>query len=181
MTHEECVTALIRTEVNSYKQLPVMVYQLQTKYRDEARPRAGLIRTREFTMKDAYSFHTDQADLEAYYVRAHEAYERIFKRIGLDNVLSIESNSGMMGGKISHEFMAICDCGEDTLFVSPDKSYRANREIATAAWTFDKEDPLPLEKVATPGSKTIEEVANFLNVEAQNTGKAVFYCDAATG
>ena len=105
MTHEECVTALVRSEVNSYKQLPVMLYQIQTKYRDEARPRAGLIRTREFTMKDAYSFHTDQADLEAYYVRAHEAYERIFKRLGLDNVLSIESNSGMMGGKVSHEFM----------------------------------------------------------------------------
>ena len=127
MTHEECVTALIRTEINSYKQLPVMVYQLQTKYRDEARPRAGLIRTREFTMKDAYSFHTDQADLEEYYKRAHEAYERIFKRIGLDNVLSIESNSGMMGGKVSHEVMAVCECGDDTIFVSQDKKYRANR------------------------------------------------------
>ena len=181
MTHEECVTALVRTEVNSYKQLPVMLYQIQTKYRDEARPRAGLIRTREFTMKDAYSFHTDQADLEKYYVRAHEAYERIFKRIGLDNVLSIESNSGMMGGKVSHEFMAVCDCGEDTLFVSPDKSYRANREIATAAWKFEKSAPLPLEKVLTPGCKTIEEVANFLHVEAKDTGKAVFYSDAATG
>ena len=181
MTHEECVTALVRTEVNSYKQLPVMLYQIQTKYRDEARPRAGLIRTREFTMKDAYSFHTDQADLEKYYVRAHEAYERIFKRIGLNNVLSIESNSGMMGGKVSHEFMAVCDCGEDTLFVSPDKSYRANREIATAAWKFEKQPALPLEKVATPGCKTIEEVATFLGVEAKDTGKAVFYCDAATG
>lgn len=181
MTHEECVTALVRTEVNSYKQLPVMLYQIQTKYRDEARPRAGLIRTREFTMKDAYSFHTDQADLEKYYVRAHEAYERIFKRIGLDNVLSIESNSGMMGGKVSHEFMAICDCGEDTIFVSPDKSYRANREIATAAWKFEKSSPLPLEKVATPGCKTIEEVAAFLGVGAEDTGKAVFYCDGATG
>ena len=181
MTHEECVTALVRTEVNSYKQLPVMLYQIQTKYRDEARPRAGLIRTREFTMKDAYSFHTDQADLEKYYVRAHEAYERIFKRIGLDNVLSIESNSGMMGGKVSHEFMAICDCGEDTIFVSPDKSYRANREIATAAWKFEKSSPLPLEKVATPGCKTIEEVAAFLGVRAEDTGKAVFYCDGATG
>ena len=181
MTHEECVTAVVRTEVNSYKQLPVMLYQIQTKYRDEARPRAGLIRTREFTMKDAYSFHTDQADLEKYYVRAHEAYERIFKRIGLDNVLSIESNSGMMGGKVSHEFMAVCDCGEDTLFVSPDKSYRANREIATAAWKFEKSAPLPLEKVLTPGCKTIEEVANFLHVEAKDTGKAVFYSDAATG
>ncbi len=181
MTHEECVTALIRTEVNSYKQLPVMVYQLQTKYRDEARPRAGLIRTREFTMKDAYSFHTDQADLEAYYVRAHEAYERIFKRLGLDNVLSIESNSGMMGGKVSHEFMAICDCGEDTIFVSPDRKYRANKEIATAAWKFEKSEALPLEEVATPGRKTIEEVAEFLGVKAENTGKAVFYQNARTG
>ena len=181
MTHEECVTALIRTEINSYKQLPVMVYQIQTKYRDEARPRAGLIRTREFTMKDAYSFHVDQADLEKYYVRAHEAYERIFRRIGLDNVVSIESNSGMMGGKVSHEFMAICECGEDTIFVSPDRQYRANREIATAAWKFEKTSPLPLEKVATPGSKTIEEVANFLQVSAENTGKAVFYQNAFTG
>ena len=181
MTHEECVTALIRTEINSYKQLPVMVYQLQTKYRDEARPRAGLIRTREFTMKDAYSFHTDQADLEAYYKRAHEAYERIFKRLGLDNVLSIESNSGMMGGKVSHEFMAICECGEDTIFVSPDKKYRANKEIATAAWKFEKSAALPLEEVATPGKKTIEEVAEFLGVKAENTGKAVFYQNARTG
>ncbi len=181
MTHEECVTALIRTEVNSYKQLPVMVYQIQTKYRDEARPRAGLIRTREFTMKDAYSFHTDQADLEAYYVRAHEAYERIFRRIGLDNVLSIESNSGMMGGKVSHEFMAISECGEDTIFVSPDRKYRANREIAVADWKFVKEEAKELEKVATPDCKTIEEVANFLNVKAENTGKAVFYQDARTG
>ena len=181
MTHEECVTALIRTEVNSYKQLPVMVYQIQTKYRDEARPRAGLIRTREFTMKDAYSFHTDQADLEAYYMRAHEAYERIFRRIGLDNVLSIESNSGMMGGKVSHEFMAISDCGEDTIFVSPDRKYRANREIAVADWKFVKEEAKELEKVATPDCKTIEEVAGFLKVSAENTGKAVFYQDARSG
>ncbi len=181
MTHEECITALVRTEVNSYKQLPVMLYQIQTKYGDEARPRAGLIRTREFTMKDAYSFHTDQADLEAYYKRAHEAYERIFRRIGLDNVLSIESNSGMMGGKVSHEFMAICDCGEDTIFASPDRTYRANREIAVAAWKFDKGEALPLEKVATPECKTIEEVANFLHVDAAQTGKAVFYQNAQTG
>ena len=181
MTHEECVTALVRTEVNSYKQLPVMLYQLQTKYRDEARPRAGLIRTREFTMKDAYSFHADQQDLEHYYQRAHEAYERIFRRIGLDNVLSIESNSGMMGGKVSHEFMAICDCGEDTIFASPDRRYRANREIATAAWKFEKKPALPLEKVSTPGCKTIEEVAGFLGVTPENTGKAVFYQNAVTG
>ena len=181
MTHEECITALVRTEINSYKQLPVMLYQIQTKYRDEARPRAGLIRTREFTMKDAYSFHTSQEDLEAYYLRAHEAYERIFRRIGLLNVLSIESNSGMMGGKVSHEFMAVSDCGEDTIFVSPDRKYRANREIAVADWKFEKSPARELEKVATPDCKTIEEVAAFLNVKAENTGKAVFYQDARTG
>lgn len=181
MTHEEAVVQLVRTEVSSYKQLPVMLYQLQTKYRDEARPRAGMIRVREFTMKDAYSFHVSQEDLEAYYVRAHEAYERIFRRLGMKNVLSIESNSGMMGGKVSHEFMAICDCGEDTIITSPDYRYRANREIATAAWKFEKSAPLPLEKVHTPGTKTIEEVAAFLGVKPENTGKAVFYQNVQTG
>ena len=181
MTHEEGICHLLRTEVNSYKQLPVMLYQIQTKYRDEARPRAGLIRVREFTMKDAYSFHTSQEDLEQYYYRCHEAYERIFRRVGMNNVLSIQANSGMMGGKVSHEFMAICDCGEDTVITNPDRSYRANREIAVAAWKFEKDAPLPLEKVNTPGTKTIEEVANFLNVKAEKTGKAVFYQDARTG
>jgi prolyl-tRNA synthetase len=181
MTHEEGIVHLVRTEVNSYKQLPVMLYQIQTKYRDEARPRAGLIRVREFTMKDAYSFHVSQADLEAYYRRCHEAYERIFRRLGMKNVLSIEANSGMMGGKVSHEFMAICECGEDTVITNSDFSYRANREIATAAWKFEKTTPLPLEKVATPGKKTIEEVADFLGVEPKNTGKAVFYENAHTG
>lgn len=181
MTHEEGITHLVRTEVNSYKQLPVMLYQIQTKYRDEARPRAGLIRVREFTMKDAYSFHADQADLEQYYVRCHEAYVRIFRRLGMNNVLSIEANSGMMGGKVSHEFMAICDCGEDTVITNADNSYRANREIAVAAWKFDKGEPLPLEKVHTPGTKTIEEVAGFLGVKAENTGKAVFYQDTRNG
>lgn len=181
MTHEEAIVHLVRTELNSYKQLPVMLYQIQTKYRDEARPRAGLIRTREFTMKDAYSFHTDQADLERCYARCHEAYERIFRRVGMKNVLSIESNSGMMGGKVSHEFMAICDCGEDTVITNADYSYRANREIAVAAWKFEKGEPLPLEKVHTPGMKTIEDVAGFLGVKPENTGKAVFYQDAHTG
>ena len=181
MTHEEAIVHLVRSEVSSYKQLPVMLYQIQTKYRDEARPRAGLIRVREFTMKDAYSFHTDQADLERYYARCHEAYERIFRRIGMKNVLSIQANSGMMGGKVSHEFMAICDCGEDTVITNDDHSYRANREIAVAAWTFDKGVPLPLEKVHTPGRKTIEEVAEFLGVGPENTGKAVFYQNVRTG
>ena len=177
MTHEEAVVHLVRTEVTSYKQLPIMAYQLQTKYRDEARPRAGLIRVREFTMKDAYSFHTSQEDLEKYYERAHEAYERIYKRVGMKHVVSIKSNSGMMGGNVSHEFMSIADCGEDTIFLSPDmKSYKANREIAVSALKFEKTEPeKQLEKVHTPGQKTIEEVAKFLGVKAENTGKAVFY------
>jgi len=181
MTHEEAVCHLVRTELSSYKQLPAMVYQIQTKYRDEARPRAGLIRVREFTMKDAYSFHISQECLEEYYERAHQAYVNIFRRVGMNDVLSIESNSGMMGGKVSHEFMAVSENGEDTIFVSPDGTYRANREIATAAWKFEKEPALGLEKVHTPNAKTIEEVAAFLGVEDKNTGKAVFYQNDLSG
>jgi len=181
MTHEEAVCHLMRTELSSYKQLPSMVYQIQTKYRDEARPRAGLIRVREFTMKDAYSFHISQECLDEYYEKAHQAYVNIFRRVGMNDVLSIESNSGMMGGKISHEFMAVSENGEDTIFVSPDGTYRANREIATAAWKFQKEAALELEKVHTPNAKTIEEVAGFLGVEAENTGKAVFYQNDVNG
>ena len=177
MTHEEAMVHLVRGEVSSYKQLPVMLYQLQTKYRDEARPRGGLIRVREFTMKDAYSFHTSQECLEEYYKKAHAAYERIFKRIGMNNVVSIEADSGMMGGKISHEFMAVSEFGEDTIFISPDGTYKANREVATSSIKFEKGEELPLEKVHTPGHKTIEEVASFLDKQPENTGKAVFYVD----
>lgn len=179
MTHEEAVVHLARTEVSSYKQLPVMLYQLQTKYRDEARPRGGLIRVREFTMKDAYSFHASTEDLQAYYETVHEAYVRIFARIGLPNVVSIQSDAGMMGGAVSHEFMAIAPCGEDTIFMSPDGSYRANRDIATAALTFDSAAPESLEKVHTPAQKTIEEVAAYLGVTPCQTGKAVFYVTPA--
>ena len=180
MTHEEAIVHLVRSEVNSYKQLPVMAYQIQTKYRDEARPRAGLIRVREFTMKDAYSFHTSQECLEKYYQRVHDAYVRIYARVGLKNVVSIRANSGMMGGSISHEFMSVADCGEDTIFLSPDGvSYKANREIAVSGLKFEKTEPeLPLEKVETPHMKTIEDVAGFLNVKPEQTGKAVFYSTA---
>jgi prolyl-tRNA synthetase len=177
MTHEEAVVHLIRTEVNSYKQLPFMVYQLQRKYRDEARPRAGLIRVREFTMKDGYSFHETQECLDDYYYRVHQAYENIFSRVGLNDTISIKSDSGMMGGAVSHEFMALSESGEDTLFISPDGQYKANREIATASWKFEIEEEKELEKVHTPGTKTIDEVADYLGVESKNTGKAVFYSD----
>jgi prolyl-tRNA synthetase len=177
MTHEEAVVQFARTELVSYKQLPAMVYQIQTKYRDEARPRAGLIRVREFTMKDGYSFHTSQACLENYYQRCHEAYVRIFRRLGLRECLSILSDSGMMGGAVSHEFMAIADCGEDTIFASPDGAYRANREVAVSRLTYDQSEPLPLTKVPTPACQSIEEVAALLKVPASQTGKAVFYKD----
>lgn len=180
MTHEEAVVHLARTELTSYKQLPAMLYQIQTKYRDEARARGGLIRCREFTMKDGYSFHVSQEDLEQYYERAHQAYENIFKRVGMNDVVSIEANSGMMGGKVSHEFIAIAECGEDTIILAEDGSYRANREIATAGWKFEKSSALALEKVHTPGQKSIEEVAQFLGVKPENTGKAVFYQNAQT-
>lgn len=176
MTHEEAVVHMARTELNSYRQLPAMVFQIQTKYRDEARPRAGLIRVREFTMKDAYSFHPDQSCLEAYYERCHDAYVRIFERLGMKDVQVIESDPGMMGGNTSHEFMAIADCGEDTIFLS--SQYRSNREIATTGLAFFQTEALPLEKVHTPGKTSIEEVSCFLDASQEQTGKAVFY---ATG
>lgn len=177
MTHEEAVVHLARSEVDSYKQLPFMLYQIQTKYRDEARPRAGLIRVREFTMKDAYSFHTSKECLEKYYEKAHAAYVRIFQRIGMKDVVSIQSDPGMMGGKVSHEFMAIADCGEDTIFMSPGGEYLANKEIARTALKFTKESPLQLEKIHTPNLTTIEQLANFLKIDPSRTGKAVFYVD----
>ncbi|MFH2133168.1 MAG: proline--tRNA ligase [bacterium] len=179
MTHEEAVVHLVRTEINSYKQLPFMVYQIQTKYRDEARPRAGLLRVREFRMKDGYSFHVNSEDLDAYYERVHGAYSRIFRRLGMKEVISIQSDTGMMGGSIAHEFMAVADAGEDTIFVTEYGSYKANREVATSAVEFAGADPLPLKKVSTPDMKTIEGLATFLGIETAQTGKAVFYADSA--
>ncbi len=179
MTHEEAVVHLARTELLSHKQLPAMLYQIQLKYRDEARPRAGLIRVREFTMKDAYSFHTSQECLEEYYQCAFSAYVRIFQRLGLRQCLPILADSGMMGGAISHEFMAIADCGEDTIFASPDGQYRANREVACSNLPCQPEKPLPLEKVPTPNCRTIEEVATALGKQPSQTGKAIFYKDQA--
>ena len=178
MTHEEASCQIARTEINSYKQLPVMIYQIQTKYRDEARPRAGLLRVREFTMKDAYSFHTSQEDLEKYYEVCREAYFRIFRRIGIRDMLCIQADSGIFGGNRSDEFMAVADCGEDTLFVSPNGNYQANREVACAKLNFVKEEPLPAEKVETPHCKTIEELAKFLGITPDKTCKAVFYKDS---
>lgn len=175
MTHEEGVVHLSRNEISSHAQLPYMVYQIQTKFRDEPRSRGGLIRVREFTMKDAYSFHTSQEDLEEYYQRCYRAYERIFARAGLPEVVAVESDTGMMGGKVAHEFMLLTAGGEDTIVTSDDGKYLANQEVAVARIEHFPSDPQPLQKVHTPGQKTIEDVAKFLGVETRQTAKAVLY------
>ena len=176
MTHEEAAVQLVRDYGQTYMKYPFMIYQIQTKFRDEARPRSGLIRVREFTMKDAYSFHTSQEDLEEYYTKCHKAYERIFARAGIPEVISIASDSGMMGGSISHEFMLLTDIGEDSIVICDECDYRANMEatpnIVDYVRTAPSED---LVKVATPGKQTIEEVAEFLGVNPKDTCKAVVY------
>ncbi len=174
MTHEEAVTDLARYVLNSYKQLPVMLYQIQTKFRDEPRSRGGLIRVREFVMKDAYSFHATPEDLDSYYEKVHAAYHRIYKRCGL-SVISVASDVGMMGGTGAHEFMAVTESGEDTLIVCSSCTYQANREIAKAKREYRKDPLRAMEEVSTPGMKTIEEVADFLGVKTEDTLKAVIY------
>ena len=181
MTHEEGVVHLCRNEVKSYAQLPFMVWQLQTKFRDEPRSRGGLIRVREFTMKDGYSFHATQEDLERYYRVAYGAYQRIFARAGLPEVIAVESDTGMMGGGVAHEFILLCDAGEDTIAVSESGAWAANLEGARGEVAALAGDAAPLEKVHTPGRKTIEEVATFLGVEPRQTAKAVFYAAGADG
>ncbi len=175
MTHEEAAVHLARDTAKSYAQFPFMIYQIQTKFRDEPRARGGLIRVREFTMKDAYSFHTSQEDLEAYYNRCHKAYERIFKRAGAKNVISVKSDSGMMGGSVSHEFMLLSEIGEDTLAICPTCGYKANMEAADCVVKNEAGEIAALTKVHTPGAKTIEEVCAFLGADAKNLCKAVVY------
>lgn len=174
MTHEEAVTDLARYVINSYKQLPVMLYQLQTKFRDEPRVRGGLIRVREFIMKDGYSFHTSQEDLEEYYKKVYRAYQIIFKRCGLP-AIAVSSDVGMMGGSGADEFMAVAESGEDTLILCTSCDYKANREVAAAKRDYIKEEMQEMEEVATPGYQTIEEVSTFLDVKPEQTLKAVVY------
>lgn len=176
MTHEEAAVQLVRDYGQTYMKYPFMIYQIQTKFRDEARPRSGLIRVREFTMKDAYSFHTSQADLEEYYDKCHKAYERIFKRAGIPEVISIASDSGMMGGSVSHEFMLLTDIGEDSIVICNECDYRANMEATPNIVKYTRTAPsADFVKVATPGKETIEEVSAFLGVEEKDTVKAVVY------
>ncbi|MGI6213714.1 MAG: proline--tRNA ligase [Christensenellales bacterium] len=181
MTHEEAAVHLVRDGVKSYTQLPFMIYQFQTKFRDEPRSRGGLIRVREFIMKDAYSFHADQADLEEYYQKAYKAYENIFRRIGMRNFIAIQSDSGMMGGAIAHEFMLLTDIGEDTIAICQRCGYKANMEVAEAVLpTPQKEEEQPLKEVFTADAKEIAEVARYLSVTAEKTIKAVVYLDKQT-
>ncbi len=175
MTHEEAVVHLTRYEATSYRQYPFMVYQIQTKFRDEPRSRGGLIRVREFTMKDAYSFHCSMEDLERYYAVCAIAYHRIFCRAGIPETAVVQSDSGIMGGKVAHEFMLLCDSGEDTIVKCPQCGYIANTEVAEGRIESFPEKPLELEKVHTPGMKTIDEVADFLGMQPRQTAKVVFY------
>ena len=176
MTHEEAAVHLVRDYANSYTKYPFMIYQIQTKFRDEARPRGGLIRVREFTMKDAYSFHTSQEDLEQYYDKCHKAYERIYARAGVPEVISVASDSGMMGGSVSHEFMLLTPIGEDSIVICKECDYRANMEAAESIVVNEKDavsDALTLHP--TPGAHTIEELCAFFKTTADKCCKAVVY------
>lgn len=159
MTHEEAAVQLVREYGQSYQQYPFMIYQIQRKFRDEARPRAGMIRVREFTMKDAYSFHTSQEDLEQYYQKCYDAYNRIFKRVGIPEVVTVASDSGMMGGNISHEYMLLNEVGEDSIVLCSACDYRANMEAAeNIVENISDNAFLSLECIETPNCKTIEEL-----------------------
>ncbi len=176
MTHEEAAVHMANNIAGTYQKYPFMIYQIQTKFRDEPRARGGLIRVREFTMKDAYSFHTSQADLEQYYDRCYRAYERIYARAGIPEVIAVKSDSGMMGGKVSHEFMLLTDIGEDTLVICPECGYRANMEAAECIVHNEADAVLkPLQSVYTGEAKTIEDVCLLLGSKAEKSCKAVVY------
>jgi prolyl-tRNA synthetase len=174
-THEEVVVDLFKRQVQSYRDMPLMVYQIQTKFRDEARPRGGLMRVREFTMKDAYSFDTSWEALDGNYAAAREAYGRIFERCGIPTI-PVLADSGAIGGRDSEEFIFVTDVGEDTILLCPRCGYAANAEKADHKKAeLPAEDPQPLEEVATPGQKTIDDLARFLKIPHSRTLKAVFY------
>jgi prolyl-tRNA synthetase len=176
MTHEEVVVTVAEAQIESYRQLPTTLYQIQTKFRDEPRSRGGLLRVREFTMKDAYSFHRDQACLDATYQAQHQAYSRIFARCGLKEVVDIRSDTGMMGGAVAHEFMLLHEVGEDSLLLCEGCDYRANREVAQTRWeTLTSANPAKRVEVETPSCKTIEEVAAFLKLPPTRCVKAVAF------
>jgi prolyl-tRNA synthetase len=174
-THEEVITLLASHNVQSYRDLPLLLYQIQTKFRDEPRPRGGLIRVREFSMKDLYSFDTDEEGLDKSYKKMLQAYQNIYTRCGLTSLL-VEADSGAIGGKDSHEFMVIAEDGEDEVIYCEKCGYAANVEKAQSAKSrVGGGEPLPKEEVATPGAFSIEEVAAFFKIPESHTLKAVFY------
>jgi len=175
MTHEEAAVQLARNTAESYADYPFMIYQIQTKFRDEPRARGGLIRVREFTMKDAYSFHTSEEDLDAYYDIQFKAYENIFRRAGAKNVVAVKSDSGMMGGNVSHEFMLLSEIGEDTIAICPTCGYSANMEAADVIVNNEAGEVSELEKIATPDVKTIDELTKALGIAPTAFCKAVVY------
>lgn len=179
MTHEEVVADLTAGEVSSYRQLPQIIYHLQSKFRDEPRARGGLIRVREFTMKDSYSLDIDEAGLDHAYDLHAIAYDRIFTRLGLD-FIKVGADVGMMGGSLSEEYMAFSPNGEDTILIDPDGGYAANREVATfQREPVAPEDLLPMELIETPNTTTIEALAAFLDIPVSRTAKAVFFVGAS--
>jgi prolyl-tRNA synthetase len=175
-THEEVITSIIRDEVKSYKKLPLNLYQIQTKFRDEKRPRFGLLRGREFIMKDAYSFHDKQESLDETYEAMKDAYSAIFSRCGL-NFRAVLADSGAIGGKDNHEFMVLSEIGEDLIAYSTDSDFAANIEMAPVVLNEEasSENPLELEKVETKDAKNIEEVSRFLNVPSSKIIKSLLY------
>ncbi|MBN2256861.1 MAG: proline--tRNA ligase [Anaerolineaceae bacterium] len=174
MTHEEVVSDLVRGVIRSHRQLPALIYHIQVKWRDDPRPRAGLMRVREFTMLDSYSLDRDNDGLERQYQAHYDAYFRIFNRCGCPT-RAVQSDTGMMGGKLAHEYMYLTPVGEDTLLFCTQCDYSANRQVARFRRPVPpSEDPKPLEKVATPGARTIQELADFLGLSATQTAKAVF-------
>ncbi|HTG46864.1 MAG TPA: proline--tRNA ligase [Actinomycetota bacterium] len=177
MTHEEVVADLLRDVVHSYRQLPLILYHFQTKFRDEPRARGGLIRVREFVMKDSYSCDLDEAGLDVSYDKHHDAYTRIFERLGLD-AIAVASDVGMMGGSQAHEFMVLNPHGEDALVLCDACGFAANRQVArTLVPELEAEAALPLEEVATPGTTTIATLAAFLGIDEMRTAKAAFFVD----
>ena len=175
MTHEEVVALLLRDVVKSYRQLPVLVYHFQTKFRDEPRSRGGLIRVREFVMKDSYSCDRDEAGLDVSYRKHYEAYERIFKRLGLD-AIAVGADVGIMGGSGAHEFMVLNEFGEDTLVLCDSCGYAENQQIAEVRKPDPPaEDELPMEDVETPNATTIDALAAFLDIPRSRTAKAAFF------
>lgn len=176
MTHEEASVHLAKNWISSYTQLPFMIYQIQTKFRDEPRSRGGLIRVREFTMKDAYSFHTDMEDLNDYYMKVHQGYENIYNKIGLKNFISVKSDTGMMGGSVAHEFMSINDFGEDELILC-DCGYKSNQEVAECVIeNLKPETPVgEIKEIFTGNAKTIEEIEKLTHIDEKHSIKAVAY------